>query len=108
MRVSPFFLFALTHAAVWGSPSSSEGISSSIDLTSLFNNKAVSASPGGANFDGDGGSFPLSQLPAGGETLTYRGINVSNPYSFLGFRLKGRLFCSSYYHRGDRLLTIML
>jgi hypothetical protein len=51
------------------------GLSVNVDLSSYFNNKGVSASPGGADFDGDGNSYPLNQLPNG--TLPYRGINVS-------------------------------
>lgn len=50
------------------------GISVDIDLSPYFNNKGVSTLPGGANFDGNNGSYPLNQLPTG--ILPYLGVNV--------------------------------
>jgi hypothetical protein len=68
------FLVSFAVRNVLSAPSN-RGFSVSIDLSSYFNNKGVSASPGGANFDSNSGSYPLNQLPMG--VLSYRGINVS-------------------------------
>ncbi|KAF8577472.1 glycoside hydrolase family 29 protein [Ramaria rubella] len=62
---------------VFGAVSNS-GLSVCIGLGSYFNNKGISESPGGADFDGAGGSFPLDQLP-NDKSLTYRGIDFTLP-----------------------------
>lgn len=73
---------ALVLVALCGShcaQGAADAISVSVNLTPIFNNKGVSSASGGGNFDGQGGSYPLSQLPQQG-ILPYRGVNVcSNP-----------------------------
>ncbi|KIJ54495.1 glycoside hydrolase family 29 protein [Sphaerobolus stellatus SS14] len=76
------------HTLLWAStlafgasPSilTSNPVSLSINIQPYLNNKGVSVNPGGADFDGQGGSYALKQLPAGSSTLPYRGINFTLP-----------------------------
>lgn len=68
------FLISYALRGVLSTPSNG-GISIGVDLSSYFNNKGVSALPGGADFDSHNGSYPVNQLPTG--FIPYRGINVS-------------------------------
>jgi Alpha-L-arabinofuranosidase B, catalytic len=62
---------AITHRVLAASPSTT------VPLSAYVNNVGIGASAGQANFDGNGYSYPSSQMPTGG-TVTLGGV----PYMF--------------------------
>jgi alpha-L-fucosidase len=54
-----------------------------VALSAFFNNKGIGSTPGGANFDGSGYSYPASQLPSGG-SITVNGVPYQFPSSSSG------------------------
>src|SRR5262249_13879500 len=49
-----------------------------VSLTSFFNNKGIGSTPGQADFDGSGYSYPASQVPSAGR-ITVQGIVYQFP-----------------------------
>jgi len=82
MKLLSAFYIAVQYSTVLAASSAlqkNSPVSITIGLKHLFNNKGISSHPGGADFDGQGGGYPLNQVPS--KILPYRGINVNRTYS---------------------------